>query len=218
MNNLTLPEIKMKNRAYHRFLKTKDQHNCQIKAKYRNESKNACRKAVTDYEKSLSREVKSNPKAFFRYTKNKWLQLDSNQEPVILLTNWLVSPNGWVFVYKLSGSGFESSCSHLNFRFRACFEQGVPWHAGSYKVWIHPETRTWHDKNLLAKLNFEGTIPDLVDNGKILSDGNNKVNALNMFFKKVFPEESDCLPDFNLNVTSSIEHVPFLDNLLTWIT
>ena len=24
------------------------------------------------------------------------------------------------------GSGFESSCSHLNFRFRACFEQGVP--------------------------------------------------------------------------------------------
>ena len=26
----------------------------------------------------------------------------------------------------LSGCGFESSCSHLNFRFRACFEQGVP--------------------------------------------------------------------------------------------
>ena len=31
-----------------------------------------------------------------------------------------------VFVYKLSASGFEPSCSHLNFRFRACFEQGVP--------------------------------------------------------------------------------------------
>ena len=30
------------------------------------------------------------------------------------------------FVYKLSGCGFESSCSHLNFKFRACFEQGVP--------------------------------------------------------------------------------------------
>ena len=29
-------------------------------------------------------------------------------------------------VYELSGSGFESSCSHLNFRFRSCFEQGVP--------------------------------------------------------------------------------------------
>ena len=30
---------------------------------------------------------------------------------------------------------FESSCSHLNFRFRACFEQGVPLHS-------------WHDKNI----------------------------------------------------------------------
>ena len=28
--------------------------------------------------------------------------------------SWPVWPNGWVFVYKLSGSGFESSCSHLN--------------------------------------------------------------------------------------------------------
>ena len=26
---------------------------------------------------------------------------------------WPVGPNGWVFVYKLSDSGFESSCSHL---------------------------------------------------------------------------------------------------------
>ena len=43
---------------------------------------------------------------------------------------------------------FESSCSHLNFRFRACFEQGVPWHSGNYRVWIHSETRTWHNKNI----------------------------------------------------------------------
>ena len=25
-----------------------------------------------------------------------------------------VWPNGWVFVYELSGSGFESNCSHLD--------------------------------------------------------------------------------------------------------
>ena len=37
-----------------------------------------------------------------RNLKFKWLQLDS---PV-----WL---NDWVFVYELSGCGFESSCSHL---------------------------------------------------------------------------------------------------------
>ena len=27
---------------------------------------------------------------------------------------WSVWPNGWVFVYELSGCGFESRCSHLN--------------------------------------------------------------------------------------------------------
>ena len=71
MNKLTLLKIKMRKRTYHRFLKTKDQHDYQMYAKYRNQSKNACRKAVTDYEKSLSREVKSKPKAFLRYAKNK---------------------------------------------------------------------------------------------------------------------------------------------------
>ena len=40
-------------------------------AKYRNQSKNTCGKAVTDYEKPLSIEVKSNAKALFRYAKNK---------------------------------------------------------------------------------------------------------------------------------------------------
>ena len=51
-----------------------------------------------------------------------------------------------MFVYELiSGSGFESSCSHLNFTFRACFEQGVPWHSSIYRVLIHSETRTWHN-------------------------------------------------------------------------
>ena len=36
MNKLMLSKIKMKNRAYHWFLKTKDQRNCQMYAKYRN--------------------------------------------------------------------------------------------------------------------------------------------------------------------------------------
>ena len=72
-----------------------------------------------------------------------WLQLDSNPQPLVywwiwlkeyqiihLCVIWPVWLNGWVFVYKLSGCGFESSCSHLNFRFHICFEQGVPWHSG----------------------------------------------------------------------------------------
>ena len=61
---------------------------------------------------------------------------------------WPVWPNGWVFVYELSGCGFESCCSHLNFRFRTCFKQEVPWHSTNYRVWIHSETRMWHDKNI----------------------------------------------------------------------
>ena len=59
-----------------------------------------------------------------------------------------VFPIGSAFVYELSGSGFESICSHLNFRFRTCFEQWVPWHSDNYRVWIHAETRTLHDKNI----------------------------------------------------------------------
>ena len=62
--------------------------------------------------------------------------------------SWPVWLNGWVFVYELSGCGFESSCSHLNTRSRTCFEQGVPWHSGNCRVWIHSETRTWHGKDI----------------------------------------------------------------------
>ena len=72
------------------------------------------------------------------------LQLDSNPFD----SSWPAWLNGWVFVYELSGCGFESSCSHFTFRFRACFEQGVPWHSDNYRVWIHSETRTWHDNNI----------------------------------------------------------------------
>ena len=61
---------------------------------------------------------------------------------------WPVWLHDWVFVYELSGYRFESSCSLLNFRYRVCFEQQFPWHSGNYRVWIHSESRTWHDKNM----------------------------------------------------------------------
>ena len=64
------------------------------------------------------------------------------------LTTWPVFLNGWVFIYELSGCGFESCCCHINFRYRACFEQRVPWHSGNYRLWIHSETRPWHDNNI----------------------------------------------------------------------
>ena len=67
-------------------------------------------------------------------------------------SNWPVWSNVWVFLYELSGSGFGSSCSHLNFRFRTCFGQGYPWHSGNYRVRIHSKMRTWHDKNIQLKI------------------------------------------------------------------
>ena len=59
------------------------------------------------------------------------------------MPNWLAWLNGWVFVYKLSGCGFKSCSNHLNFRSCACFKQGIPWHSGNYRVWIHSKTSTW---------------------------------------------------------------------------
>ena len=61
---------------------------------------------------------------------------------------WLVWLNGWVLVYELSRCEFQSLCCHLNFRYHACFEQGVPRHSENYSVRIHSEMRTWHDKNI----------------------------------------------------------------------
>ena len=45
-----------------------------------------------------------------------------NHQEVSLIPSWL---NGGVLVYELSSCGFEFRCSHLKFRYRACFEQGV---------------------------------------------------------------------------------------------
>ena len=65
---------------------------------------------------------------------------------------WPAGLYGWVFIFELIGCGSHSHCSHLNFRYHACFGQGVPWHSGKYKVWIHSKTRTWHDKNMQSIL------------------------------------------------------------------
>ena len=71
MNSQALSKVQLKNRAYHQYLRTKDHNDYNIYVKYRNQAKRTCRKAVSDYEHSLSKEVKSNPKAFFAYAKSK---------------------------------------------------------------------------------------------------------------------------------------------------
>ena len=57
---------------------------------------------------------------------HKWTLIIWPNWPVGHLAKWLavwpVWPNGWVFIYERSGCGFESSSSHLNFRFCTCLE------------------------------------------------------------------------------------------------
>ena len=67
---------------------------------------------------------------------------------------WLVWLNVWAFASELSGCGLAFRCSHLKFRIRACFEQGVPWHSGNYRVWIHSEARTWYDRNIESNASY----------------------------------------------------------------
>ena len=38
--------------------------------------------------------------------------------------------------------------SLLSISFHACFVQGVPWHSGNYRVWIHSQMHMWHDKKI----------------------------------------------------------------------
>ena len=85
----------------------------------------------------------------------KWYQLQNQYFHLAYFLEWnfwICWQNGWVFVYQLIGCVFESNGSHLNFRFRACFKQGVPWHSGNYSVWIHSETRARHDQNIQLKI------------------------------------------------------------------
>ena len=67
---------------------------------------------------------------------------------------WPLWPNGWVFVYELSGYGFHSCFSHLTFRFSNCFKEGFPWHSGRHGMWIHSETCTWLDKNIQSNAQY----------------------------------------------------------------
>ena len=65
---------------------------------------------------------------------------------------WMASLAKWLSVrLRTKWMWFVSPCSYLNFRYRASFEQGVPWHSGNYRVWIHSKTRPWHDKNIQSK-------------------------------------------------------------------
>ena len=68
----------------------------------------------------------------------------------------------------------------------------LPWHSGNYRVWIHSETRTWHDKNIQSDLsvslkNIFADIVELAFIGQITFFRNFENNwNKNINFRKTF--------------------------------
>ena len=75
----------------------------------------------------------------------------TDKYPELSTIIWLDCLNSCVFNYKLSCCGFQSSSTHLPSRFCTSSKQEFSWHSGNYRVWIHSETRTWHDTNIQSK-------------------------------------------------------------------
>ena len=70
MKKDALSKLKQK-MSYLHYLRTNDQQDYKTYTKSRNQSKRACRKTIAEYEKFPSREVKTNPKAFFEHAFSK---------------------------------------------------------------------------------------------------------------------------------------------------
>ena len=62
--------------------------------------------------------------------------------------------NGWVFIYKPNGSGFESSCSHLNFRFLSASSKAFLGIKATIECGFTLETRTRMTRTYSQLLNF----------------------------------------------------------------
>ena len=82
-----------------------------------------------------------------RSRRHVWSLNDSNDirthNHLVRRRVWL---NGWVFVYEqLSGCGFESCCCHLTLDMVPASSKEFLDIQANYRVWIHSETRTWHN-------------------------------------------------------------------------
>ena len=64
-----------------------------------------------------------------------------------------------MFVYELSGSGFESSCGHLNFIFQACFFdiQGTM-ECGFTLKWVRDMIRRYNEMHRTEKYSQHSSV------------------------------------------------------------
>ncbi len=71
MNETALTKLKKKRAAYQRYLSTREGKEYEEYARLRNQTKWEIRKAKRDFEKEIASKAKSNPKAFYNYSKSK---------------------------------------------------------------------------------------------------------------------------------------------------
>ena len=71
LNSHALRKVKKKHSSWMRYLYTKDGQNFQVYITQRNQATHAVRKAKRDYEKSIAKECRKNPKVVWNYLKRK---------------------------------------------------------------------------------------------------------------------------------------------------
>ena len=130
----------------------------------------------------------------------------------------------------------DSCCSYLNFKYRACFEQGAPWYSDNCRVYIHSKTWMWHDKKNSQLKNFLPLYSVLLIYSKVkasqilhggttpVAPSKNQIEAISVhLIRKTFPvvhnylvvnksQEKSCLPNWFPMVTAEIF------SPTTWVT
>ena len=108
------------------------------------------RTPITPYQEHLSHHIKNTYHIISRKICTYFLNLLSRQIKIPLSQHFLfrhIRPMAgllqFLFPFYLPILWILSDCN----KYRSCFNQRVRWHSFNYRVWIHSETRTWHDKN-----------------------------------------------------------------------
>ena len=70
MNGEALVKVKTKRDTWKRYKTTRDERDYKVYTRARNQARWATRQAVKQFEKSIAKEVKSNPKAFWKYAQS----------------------------------------------------------------------------------------------------------------------------------------------------
>ena len=71
MNEKALKKVRKKHASFERYMETKEGKDYRTYAKARNQAGDACKKALKEYERSIAKNAKVNPKAFYAYVNSK---------------------------------------------------------------------------------------------------------------------------------------------------